>query len=41
MHNADKRYYTWQNEHASKNHILKKSSILFFHDKKPPFRGAL
>ena len=41
VNNADKGDYAWQNEHASKNHILKKRSILFFHGKKPPFRGAL
>ena len=41
MHNADKRDYSWQKENASKNHILEKSSVLFFHVKKPPSRGAL
>ena len=41
MHNADKGDYPWQKENASENHIFEKRSILLFHGKKPPSRGAL
>ena len=38
---ANSGYYSRKDNHTSKNDIFEESSILFFHKRLPPLRGAL